>query len=106
MGGLTGDLDSFARKLVEEGYCQISSRYRRVAKLPPGKTGKEAVLESLLGKNPKKWEVEHYTHLVSRWSEAEAKDHFLRVFAGKGLTLKLTHEEFLAYKKAGGGTAR
>lgn len=71
-----------AQELVAQGYYQVSRRYRLVARLPPGYTGRKALRE----KNPK---------LASEMSEAHCRDHFLRVYAEH---LELDAETFVAFR--------
>ena len=93
--GVVWDPMSRGTELVRAGYKQISSKYRRVGRLPEGTSG----LEALRAVDP---------DLVKRWEnnlESQATSQFLRVYAPDGLVIELTEEEFADFKKAGGDTA-
>lgn len=83
-------------QLVAAGYMQISRAYRRVARLPPGKTAIEAIKEG----HPRL-----YQQLVEDMEES-AKRNYLRLCAEKdGNGLELTEELFKQFRDAGGQSA-
>ncbi len=76
-------------------YFQTSSRYRIVARLPPGLTGIQAMEQ-----------VDPDTaNQIRKRIEKMTTDGFLRMYATnmEDLHLCLTPEEFAEYKKLGGG---
>lgn len=82
------------RRLVDEGYRQVSRKFRHVARLPDGMTG----LEALRSVDP-----DLHDRMMQRMEE-EAADHFRRVHASEqGLWLTLTTEEFDAFRRAATG---
>lgn len=95
--------------LIDAGWFQVSRHHRMLARLPEGKTGTEALIEARLkaigGFRPGYWPAE-----VRRWAEgmgeARAAEHFRRVYAWytDGLTCKVNHETFEAFRRLGGST--
>lgn len=86
LGAQDAEDEATARRLVAEGYHQVSRAYREVARLPEGKTGIEALQD--VG-----WRD------AAGMSEWHAADQFRRVYAeGRGLTRKLTRSEFEWFK--------
>lgn len=87
LGAQDAEDEAVARRLVAEGYHQVSRAYREVARLPEGKTGKEALLE--VG-----WTD---TDGMLEW---HAADQFRRVYAqSRGLVRQLTRSEFEWFKR-------
>lgn len=97
--------DSRAGYIIAAGFHQVSRKYRRVARLPPGKkTGKEALLAAINSEvtiRPEYWIPEN-----ERWvgilSEREAKDQYLRVHAPMHDHMTLDKETFAAFLNMGG----
>lgn len=84
----------------------ISNKYRTVARLPEGMTGKQAM----------KWAHEEYAKIFEyqnplneSWDERMSEGHFLRVFTiypfAKHCQAELTQAEWRAFKQAGGQSA-
>ncbi len=98
-----------AEKLIKEGWRQTSRKYRMLACLPDGMTGKEALYEARMREigdvNREYWEKE-----IKRWidilGENSCADHFRRVYAGRddSLNMTLDEETFMAFRSLGGGT--
>lgn len=84
-------------KYVAAGYRQISRRYRTVARLPEGKTGKEAL------RTAARRDVYDVDGWVETLGEEAAASRYLRCYATDRLTL--TREEFDAFLKEGGRPA-
>jgi hypothetical protein len=82
------DPEERARDLVAGGYQQISSKYRLVARLPPGMTGLEALakVDPRLAQN-----------FLDNANELAAQQ-YLRCYPGVD-KIRLTYEEFGAFKK-------
>lgn len=87
----------YAKKVIEWGYYQTSRKYRHVARLPKGMTGKEA-LKSVTPENRHYW--------VDGLGESSAGDHYLCVHGKPEDSLTLTIPEFNAFRKLGGNTYR
>lgn len=77
-----------AQQLLEEGYYQTSRGHRRVARLPPGKTGRQALRE--------------VAPRMAELSEASAGDHYLRCYCREHLDLD--QETFNEFRRLGGTT--
>lgn len=87
LGAQDAEDEATARRLVTEGYHQVSRAYREVARLPEGKTGIEALQD--VG-----WRG------AEGMRESSAADQFRRVYAsGRGLTRTLTRSEFEWFKR-------
>lgn len=85
-----------ARRLIAEGWCQTSSKYRSVARLPEGKTGMEALCEA---------NGTGMDEALYRWDEASAGDSYLRSNSVPIQDrMELDPATWQAYKKLGGGT--
>lgn len=91
-----------ARRLVEEGWYQVSRGFFMVAKLPEGKTGKQALFEATCkhgqhrGSDAQRW--------VDNLGERHAGDHYLRCYAHlDGNTKTVGADVFEAFRKLGGG---
>lgn len=82
--------EGYARRLIADGYVRTSRRYRHLAKLPPGMTGKQAL--SL-----------HDREAARRLDDDEAAGYYLRVFAP---TVTIDETVFRAFQKLGGRVAR
>jgi hypothetical protein len=86
-----------AAELVAAGYRQTSWKYGLVARLPPGKTGVEALAE----RSP-----ELVRELQERM-EAEAADIYRRIYAqSAGHSLALSRDELEAFRASGGVSSR
>ena len=87
-----------ARALIADGWFQVSRKYRTVARLPEGKTGKEALLES------SRRSVPDAPRWVACLSERDAADYWGRVHArAASLWLELDVATFAAFRRLGGG---
>lgn len=80
-----------ARALIKSGFYQISRKYRGLARLPDGKTGREAYMDASrpTGYNP---------HLSERY----AGDQYLRVYAPKQDRITVSFRTFQAFRRLGG----
>lgn len=78
----------YVRQLVAQGYKQVSSRYRIVARLPDGMTGIEA-LESVDASLAK-----HMRDTMNK----QAAEQYLRVYAPLEQKVELTEEEWIAWR--------
>ena len=75
-------------------WYSVSNKYRMVARLPEGKTGKQALAESGGQRcGDQAW--------IDGMGEASAGDHYLRCYAP---TVELSREEWAAFRAAGGTT--
>jgi len=84
------------KALIEDGYQQTSGKYRRVARLPIGESGIQALRRA---------DPDTYQAIMMR-AERDCADTYRRVYANReGNQLVLTHEELRAFRKAGGGAA-
>lgn len=80
------------KRLKDAGYRQLSRKHRIVARLPPGKTGLEALREA---------DSEAYERVMRLAEESAAEDY--RRFHARGEDRReLSIEEFAAFRKAGG----
>ena len=89
-----------ARQLIREGYRQVSRKHRIVARLPDGKTGRQALTEAIDRREDSTW--------IRRLSERAAQSQFLRVYAvytGDPLWLTLDKDTFDAFRRLGGESA-
>src|SRR4029077_11295707 len=86
------DILTEAQGLLNKQYFQISRPHRRLARIPGGKTAHQA-----LG------DVRHDERWVSRLSEADAGDVYLRLHAPDRVTIAC-HRVFVAFRALGGGT--
>lgn len=94
-----------ARRLIDEGWYQTSRRHRRVARLPPGKTVVEALLEAartLLLEYPDP----HFEDRATGLEETDAKDLYLSCYALRPHRRDLDEATFAAFRKLGGQTCR
>ena len=87
------------QNIINRGYYQVSRKFRIVARFPSGLSGKDAL---------RKYAEEHRPWDVDKWvdglGEGSAGDYFLRCYApGMKLILILTEDEFLMFRKLGGG---
>lgn len=76
---------------VTTEWFQISTRYRLVARFPEGLTGLEALIQA---SGRADW----------RFDERDAGDQYLRVYAPREDQMRLTAEEWKAFKMNGGST--
>lgn len=77
-------------------WFQTSRAHRAVARLPEGKTGRQALWEAQSRPMDKTWALQ--------FSEYSAGDHYLRCHAPITDQLTLNRKEFEAYRAAGGDT--
>jgi hypothetical protein len=118
------------KELVAAGYYQTSAKYRMVGRVPPGKTGKDALYEAEMvgvlkhaaelrrrkekgpvssvfktpGDMERHWEKER-RRWVERLGEQSCVDQYVRVYATGEDSLTLTPEEWRSFKAAGGRCA-
>jgi len=93
-------------------WFQISARYRTIARLPEGMTGKQALrwAEEEYGKySQERWGLSRTEHLADRFNDSLAASHFLRCYTcypfAKHLQKELSIEEFRLFRAAGGRAA-
>lgn len=86
-----------AEQLIKEGYYQISRKYRHIARLPEGMTGKQALK---LVTPPER----HYW--VEAMGESSAGDHYLSCYSPPNQQVVLDIPTFMAFRQAGGNTYR
>jgi hypothetical protein len=84
------DTEEKISDLIKRGYRQVSRKYRRVAALPEGKTGIQAIRDA---------DPSYYKGVVARIEESCA-DQYLRVYAKD--KLELTREEFAEFLRQTG----
>lgn len=74
-----------AEELISGGYYQVSRKFGMLAKLPEGKTGREALYEATMRQYAGLPNEAHFDRTTRRWvngmSEASAADQYLRVYA-------------------------
>jgi hypothetical protein len=87
--------DMTAEEAIAGGYFQVSRAHRRVARLPPGKTGVQALVEAA-GENRVDW--------AKGLGEGGAGDQYLRVYTKDAVVL--SREEFARFRALGGDTYR
>ncbi len=86
-----------AEQLIKEGYYQISRKYRTLAKLPEGMTGKQA-LRSVTPIERHYW--------VDAMPESSAGDHYLSCHTTPEQRITLDIPTFIVFRKTGGDTYR
>lgn len=74
-------------------YYQTSAKYRTVVRLPEGKTGVEALAEA---SGRPEW--------AQALGELHAGDQYLRCYSAPGERLELSRDDFIEYRRLGGGT--
>lgn len=102
-----------ARVLISEGYRQTSRKFRLVARLPEGMDGRGALRWGMLQyaavyEKRNRTLSAHEEAWVERMSEADAGNHFRRVYAqypAIGLSKELSIGVFAAFRKLGGEPA-
>lgn len=87
-----------AEQLIRHGYYQISIAHRTVARLPSGKSGREALAEACGRTDAWEW--------AYMLGEGAATDQYLRCYADEPLRKTLDAPTWAAFKKAGGRTCR
>lgn len=97
-----------AQRLIDEGWYQVSRKYRLVARLPKGKTGIEALIEQERRSQYPHPQAEEW---VERLGEGHAGDHYLRTKPRRLGQQDPDEQEldiptFAAYRKLGGGDYR
>jgi hypothetical protein len=78
---------SKVEQLIAEGFEQVSRRYRRLARLPYGKTGLEALAEV---------DPELAAHMLDSVNR-RAAEQYMRVYAKDDEKIELNAEEFDEY---------
>jgi len=73
------------RKLIAQGYVQVSRRHRTLARLPAGLTGRQALDAAAPGRYP------------PQMPEESCADQYRRVYAGGNDVLKLSRDDFADY---------
>jgi hypothetical protein len=106
--GMTAE--QYAKLLLEQGYYQVSRKYGMLARLPDGKTGRQALFEASMEQyrglpNEASWDAQQ-RRWVGHLPEASAADHYCRVYAPKHLQRTVSQSVMNAFRKLGGGTAR
>lgn len=93
-----------AERLIKEGWYQVSAKYMMVARLPEGKTGRQALAEAETAGITNPEFKEERRKWAMKMPERDAGDFYLRVYCKdtKELKLKVWRE----YKRLGGGTYR
>jgi len=71
--------------LIEAGYVQVSRRYRMLARVPPGLTGRQALDAAAPGR------------YHQRLSEDACAEQYRRVYARGTDVVTLTREDFIRY---------
>jgi hypothetical protein len=83
-----------AQAYLVDGYRSVSNKFRTLARLPPGKSGLEALAEV---------EPSYAESLIAQ-AEERATEAYLRVHAREaGHTLELDPDTFLAFKRLQSG---
>lgn len=104
----------YALQLKRQGYVQVSRQHRHLARLPLGKTGKQALFEAAFKKYAalsNAESVEFWRQATERWveniGEASATDHFCRVYAHEypGCSKTVSITVFKEFRRLGGSTA-
>jgi hypothetical protein len=88
------DILAEARRLLGKGYYQTSRRHRRLARLPEGKTGRQALCAALPNEQ---W--------VNSLTEAEVGGHYLRIYSPEEDRVTIACSRvFAAFQNLGGET--
>jgi hypothetical protein len=99
-----------AKALLADGYFQTSRKYCDLARLPPGKTGREALFEASMREYLGLTNEVYWQREMHRWafgmSEDAATDHYLRCYARTDLRKTVSPEVMRAFRQLGGRTAR
>ena len=91
-----------AKKLIEEGWYQVSRKYRTLARLPKGETGIQALARAAtksrnIARDTREWAI--------MLGERSAGDHYLRVYAQEeGNWQEVSPTVFDWFRKLGGNT--
>jgi len=95
--------ERIARRLIDEGWYQTSRKFRCLARLPEGMTGKEALLEEAKKERP--WDAEKWVNCLG---ERSAGDHWLRCYSRRveECNQQVSQKVFDAFRRLGGGTYR
>lgn len=95
---MTALRDSDIRKLISEGYKQISRKYGIIARLPNGKGGIESLVDVSDRKDARLW--------AEMLGETAAGDYFRRCHADRlGLTKVLSQGDLSTFRELGGESA-
>ncbi len=102
-----------ARALINGGFYQTSRAYRMLARLPFGKSGKEALYEAEIEAISDDADLDYWRKEKCEWvntlGERASCDQFLRVWSrydSRNLTVEVSPIVFDLYRDMGGGTAR
>lgn len=79
-------------------WFQVSRAHRIVARLPKGKTGKEALFDAV------KESMQDARRWVDLFSEGSAGDHYLRCYTPQVDQMRLTRAAFEEFLRNGGRT--
>jgi hypothetical protein len=91
-----------ARCLIEEGWHQVSRRYRSLARLPDGLSGVTALIDAELRSEYPHPDLESWAKGLG---DTHAGDHYLRCYALRdGNVCELDIPTFAAFRKLGGDT--
>lgn len=87
-----------AEELIDEGYFQISRKYRMLAKLPDGQTGIQALIEAHQKRTYVRPDLIRWAYGLG---EYHCGDSYLRGFAP---AIEVDKETFDEFRKLGGTT--
>lgn len=96
-----------AQELIDQGYYQVSRKYGHLAKLPPGKTGIQALIDSCRGPDGKRKDGStpiEFESWAKRMGEGHAGDQYLRCYAADDETVEVIKEVMDEFRKLGGTT--
>jgi hypothetical protein len=88
-----------AQRLIDAGFYQVSRAHRHLARLPQGKSGKEALLE--VSKAYRPWDAEQW---VNALGEAHSGDQYLRAHVPNEDQVQVSIAVFAAFRELGGDT--
>lgn len=99
---VTEDHIEAARRLIEEGWYQVSRRHRLLSRLPEKTTGKEALINAEGRSSRSRRETERWANALG---DFHAGDQYLRCYAHLDQNCcEVDIPTFAAYRKLGGGT--
>src|SRR5574342_862917 len=81
----------YAQDLINNGFYQVSRKFRLLARFPKGLTGKQAL--SMIDPN-----------LGKRLTEGDAGDHYLRIYASPPDLIEVDQETMDEFRRLGGST--
>ena len=88
-----------ANELINNGYYQVSRKYRTLARLPNGMTGKQALLT--VAKKIRPWDAEKWVDCLG---EGSAGEYYLRCHSSKEDQLEIGESLFRVFRFLGGNT--